>query len=297
MWDPSRVIATWFSFCSINPLHPRNCIYLQSDLSCLYKLNCNIFNHHERFYFSLHRPAPAIRHFFWLVVIAGTRRQAAEPGSWLRNESNIPRAPENMSHKNIITIYFHFWTLYNPIIGMFRACRANEWYQQNSHKWQTWPPLTVGLPVTWERYWASFQVTRLFHKATVSQCDHFILLHMYLLFETSPGWYKVKEVFLTPIWWGSTQLQCIYYLRRILISRPPRVFRRSCLSSFQVTWKPSHLVVQEPKWGPGKVCEYKFLWLFLNLQVYWRKLSLVATTATLWNFFYLHKANYRMISI
>ena len=32
--------------------------------------------------------------------------------------------------------------------------------------------------------------------------------------------------FLTSIWWGSTQLQCIYYLRRILISRPPRVFRR-----------------------------------------------------------------------
>ena len=31
--------------------------------------------------------------------------------------------------------------------------------------------------------------------------------------------------FLTSIWWGSTQLQCIYYLRRILISRPPRVTR------------------------------------------------------------------------
>ena len=47
---------------------------------------------------------------------------------------------------------------------------------------------TVWLPVTSERYWASFQVTRLFHKATVSHCDHFLLLHMYLLFETSPGW-------------------------------------------------------------------------------------------------------------
>ena len=39
-------------------------------------------------------------------------------------------------------------------------------------------------------------------------------------------------VFLTSIWWGSTQLQCIYYLCRIQISRPPRVFqrfrRRSC---------------------------------------------------------------------
>ena len=61
--------------------------------------------------------------------------------------------------------------------------------QQNSHKWQTsYDQLTVWLPVTPERYWASFQVTRLFHKATVSHCDHFLLQHMYLLFETSPGW-------------------------------------------------------------------------------------------------------------
>ena len=61
--------------------------------------------------------------------------------------------------------------------------------QQNSHKWQTSvDQLTVGLPVTSERCWASFQVTRLFHKETVSHCDHFLLQHMYLLFETSPGW-------------------------------------------------------------------------------------------------------------
>ena len=68
------------------------------------------------------------------------------------------------------------------------------------------------------------QVPRLFHNATVSQCDHFLLLHMYmyLLFETSPGWrgfFKLNFV-------GATELQCIYYLCRILISRPPRVFRR-----------------------------------------------------------------------
>ena len=111
---------------------------------------------------------------------------------------------------------------------------ANERYQQNSHKWQTWPPLTAGLPGASERYWASFQVTRLFHKATVSQCDHFfifLLLHMYLLFETSPVFF-----FLTSIWCGSTQLQCIYYLRHILISRPRMVSRRfkrrSCLSCY-----------------------------------------------------------------
>ena len=40
------------------------------------------------------------------------------------------------------------------------------------------------------------QVPRLFLNATVSQCDHFLLLHMYmyLLFETSPGW---RGFFLT----------------------------------------------------------------------------------------------------
>ena len=45
----------------------------------------------------------------WLYLIAGWR-QAAEPASWLRNDLSIRRAPENMSHKNIITIYFHIWT-------------------------------------------------------------------------------------------------------------------------------------------------------------------------------------------
>ena len=39
---------------------------------------------------------------------------------------------------------------------------------ENSHKWQTWPPLTVGLPVTSHRYWASFTSPK-----TVSQCDCF----------------------------------------------------------------------------------------------------------------------------
>ena len=44
------------------------------------------------------------------------------------------------------------------------------------------------------------QVPRLFHNATVSQCDCFLLLHMYmyLLFETSPGW----TFFFNSIWWG-----------------------------------------------------------------------------------------------
>ena len=40
------------------------------------------------------------------------------------------------------------------------------------------------------------QVPKLFHNATVSQCNHFLLQHMYmyLLFETSPGW---RGFFLT----------------------------------------------------------------------------------------------------
>ena len=44
------------------PITPPILFYLQSDLSCLYKLNCNILNHHERLHFSLHRPTPAIRY-------------------------------------------------------------------------------------------------------------------------------------------------------------------------------------------------------------------------------------------
>ena len=92
--------------------------------------------------------------------------------------------------------------------------------QQNSHKWQTSRQLGF--------QWASFQVTRLFHKATVSHCDHFLLLHTCICcLKLHQADYKVEEVFFfTSIWWGTTQLQCIYYLRRILISRPPRVFRR-----------------------------------------------------------------------
>ena len=81
-------------------------------------------------------------------------------------------------------------------------------------------PLTVGLPMTSERYWDCFQVTRLFHSATIFSC--YICICCLKLHRAE---YQVEE-FFTSIWWGSTQLQCIYYLRRILIFRPPRVFRR-----------------------------------------------------------------------
>ena len=138
------------------PITSPNYIYLQSDLSCLYKLNCNIFNHHERLFFSasarttnppfllvgcdswglfhwrfVSSPKYSLEicvlqksHFLWafqaetLFVCPkplvkqppGWWRQAAEPASWLCNDFSIPHAPENRSHKNIITIYFHIWT-------------------------------------------------------------------------------------------------------------------------------------------------------------------------------------------
>ena len=107
------------------------------------------------------------------------------------------------------------------------------WRTNSNHKTATsdltWPPLTVGLPVTSERYWASFQVTRLFHIATVSQCDHcFAATYVFVVWNFT----RLITRLITSIWWGSTQLQCIYYLHHILIPKPPRVFlhfkRRSC---------------------------------------------------------------------
>ena len=48
--------------------------------------------------------------------------------------------------------------------------QPREQYQQNSHKWKTWQ---LGFQ-TLERYWASFQVTTLFHSATnfFNQADY-----------------------------------------------------------------------------------------------------------------------------
>ena len=69
------------------------------------------------------------------------------------------------------------------------------------------------------------QVPRLFHNATVSQCEHFYAatyVHVFVVWNFT----RLERFFLYSIWWGATQLQCIYYLCRILISRPPRVFRR-----------------------------------------------------------------------
>ena len=44
-----------------------------------------------------------------LVGCDSNGRQRNQP-LWLRNDLSIPRAPENMSHKNIIANYFHIWT-------------------------------------------------------------------------------------------------------------------------------------------------------------------------------------------
>ena len=67
------------------------------------------------------------------------------------------------------------------------------------------PPWQLGFQ--WHRRGIELvlQVHRLFHNATVSRCDHFLLLHMYiyLLFETSPGWLPGWRGFLNSIWWGA----------------------------------------------------------------------------------------------
>ena len=67
-----------------------------------------------------------------------------------------------------------------PIHEYWCKCtwRTNGINKTATSDWR--PPLTVGLPVTSERYWASFQVTRLFHKVTVSQCDHFFFAATYV---------------------------------------------------------------------------------------------------------------------
>ena len=100
--------------------------------------------------------------------------------------------------------------------------------QQNSHKWQT---SVDQLGFQWHRRGIELVfksldcfTKRLFHTTTIFCC--YICICCLKLDQAD---YKVEEFFLfflTSIWWGSTQLQCIHYLRRILISRPPRVFRR-----------------------------------------------------------------------
>ena len=105
----------------------------------------------------------------------------------------------------------------------------NERYQQNSHKWQTWD-LRWQLGFQWHRRGIELvlQVPRLFHNATVSQYDHFfaaIYVHVFVVWNFTRLITRLESFYYLNLV-GGTQLQYIYYLCPILISRPPRVFRR-----------------------------------------------------------------------
>ena len=91
-------------------------------------------------YFSQHRPQ-TIRHFFPLGRC---------DCRWLRNDFSIPRAPENMSHKNIIMIHFHIWTWYTPTIVISRVCHRpiNELVQNFGP-----PARNFGSPKTEFAWW------------------------------------------------------------------------------------------------------------------------------------------------
>ena len=87
--------------------------------------------------------------------------------------------------------------------------------KQPQHKWQTWQSR---FPVTSETCIELVWVTKLFHSATVSHCDRFWILHVFVVWNFTiflrggRGGGLRSSVFTT--WW------------HILISRPPRVFRR-----------------------------------------------------------------------
>ena len=117
-------------------------------------------------------------------------------------------------------IFYIDWQQYWKCNWILNICAkvCGKWTvstKQHQHKLQTrqsgfqWHPRDL--------YWANFQVGRLFHSVTVSQCGQLFGCYMHLLFETSPffgvcGWGDSYNVFT--IWW------------QILISRPPRVFQR-----------------------------------------------------------------------
>ena len=69
----ARVGSSLFDFLTVPSTHYVHKILFTFSPICraCKKLNCNLFNHHDRLdFFSLHRPAPAIRLWvFWFVVI------------------------------------------------------------------------------------------------------------------------------------------------------------------------------------------------------------------------------------
>ena len=100
--------------------------------------------------------------------------------------------------------------------------------QQKSHKWQT----SIEQLTVWQ---LGFQWHRRGIELVFKSLDCFTKRPFFTAtYVFVVGWNVTRLItrlksfcfFKTSIWWGSTQLQCIYYLCRILISRPPRVFRR-----------------------------------------------------------------------
>ena len=135
------------------------------------------------------------------------------------------------------------------------------WQTNDINKTAQWTDLTVGLPVTSERYWASFPVNRLFHNATVSQCDHFFCCYTRIC--CLKLWIFTRlitrmKIFLRGVggrvgWSGGRGLprfgggalsSSVFTIWcRILISRPPRVYRRfKCRSCFYIRYQPYKLV-------------------------------------------------------
>ena len=93
---------------------------------------------------------------------------------------------------------------------------------------------------------------RLFHTATIFAATYEFVVWNFTRLIT-----RLKRVFFTSIWWGSTQLQCICYLRCTLISRPPRVFRRFKRRSCYILDRSS--VVLTPPILTRKHCHWAYV--------------------------------------
>ena len=108
------------------------------------------------------------------------------------------------------------------------------WWTNGINKTSTSDRLDLRWQLGFQWHWRGIELVfksldcftkRLFHSATIFCC--YICVCCLKLNQAD---YKVEEgffccCFFTSIWWGSTQLQCIYYLHHLPIFRPPRVFR------------------------------------------------------------------------
>ena len=97
---------------------------------------------------------------------------------------------------------------YDPTMNIGANAHDKRAVSTKQPQLSEWLDLRWQLGVQWHRRGIELvlQVPRLFHNATVSQCDHFLLLHMYmyLLFEASPGWLPGwRGFFLPQFWWGA----------------------------------------------------------------------------------------------